>query len=384
MAVRGELELRGVPDRPNPYSLYPWLLIASGSVSDTVHGRMHPVWLAGWGLAAFAILYMATIWVRWRTFRQHIAYLLLAMLGGLTLAMNIVFRADAIVLFPMLSIAVGAVVSWRERQEPPLPLVAVFATACTAALVTWLQGYSGGDVWQAWYSSMLPGLIVVIIFRFIVAIAELRRAREELARSAVDAERLRFARDVHDLLGHTLSVMVVKAQLVRKLAARDPELAAQQAADIEETGRQALTEVRKAVTGYRGRGLTREIDAARAALADAGIAAIIRQDGPPVADETDAVLGWVVREGVTNVIKHSGCQRCEISVRHERGTASVEITDNGHGSVTAPLPPGGHGLGGLTERVAAAGGTLEAGPRPCGGFRLAAAITSLAREEPCQ
>lgn len=382
-AVGRDLEFRDVPDRPSPYGLYPWLLVASGTVSDTASGKMHPAWLAWPCLAAFAVLYVATIWVRWRTTRRLTGYVLLVVLGGLTLAMNIVFRSDAIVLFPMLSIVLGAVVPWRERQEPPLPLVTVLAAACIAALVTWLQGYSSGDIWAAWYSTMLPGMIVSVIYRFIAAIAELRRTREELARAAVDAERLRFARDVHDLLGHTLSVMVVKAQLVRKLASRDPESAARQAEDIEQAGRQALSEVRKAVTGYRGRGLAREIEAARTALADAGITAIVRQDGPPVPEDADAVLGWVVREGVTNVIKHSGGQRCEIGVRHEHGTASVEITDDGSGRVAAPLPSGGHGLGGLGERVAAASGTLEAGPRVGGGFRLAAAIPAVA-EEACR
>lgn len=383
MAAGGELEFRDVPDEPNPYSLYPWLLIASSTVSDTAGGRMHPAWLAGCGLAAFAGLYVATIWVRWRTSRRRTAYLMLAALGGVTLAMNIAFRSDAIVLFPLLSIVVGAVVPWRERQEPPLPLATVLVVACTAALVTWLQGDSGGDIWQAWYSSVLPGLVVSVIYRFIIAIAELRRTREELARSAVDAERLRFARDVHDLLGHTLSVMVVKAQLVRKLAPRDPELAVQQATDIEEAGRQALTEVRNAVTGYRGRGLTREVEAARTALADAGITAVVRQEGSPVPAEhpADAVLGWVVREAVTNVIKHSGGRRCDIVIRHADGTARVEITDDGAGHVATLLPSGGHGLGGLTERVAAAGGTLEAGPRGGGGFMLAAGIPVPAAEE---
>jgi len=382
-AASRDPEFRDVPDQPNPYGLFPWLLIASGTVSDTASGKMHPAWLAWPCLAAFAVLYVATIWVRWRTSRRLTAYLLLAALAGLTLAMNIVFRSDAIVLFPMLSIVIGAVVPWRERQEPPLPLVAVLAAACTGALVTWLQGDSGGDIWAAWYSTVLPGMIVSVIYRFISAIAELRRTREELARAAVDAERLRFARDVHDLLGHTLSVMVVKAQLVRKLASRDPESAARQAEDIERAGRQALSEVRKAVTGYRGRGLTREIEAARIALTDAGLTVDVRQEDPPVPDDADAVLGWVIREGATNVIKHSGGRRCQIEVRHDNGMASVEITDDGTGEVTGALPSGGHGLSGLGERITAAGGTLEAGPRIGGGFRLAAAIP-VTQEEACE
>lgn len=326
---------------------------------------------------------MVSVWLRWRTSWQRTSYLLLVVLAGVTLALAIGFGSDMTALFPLLSVVCGAIIPWAEgRDALPWPLVAVFVVACTSALVAWGQHSSAADIWEVWYGSALAGLIVAIIYRFIVAIGELRRTRQELARSAVDAERLRFARDLHDLLGHTLSVMVVKAQVVRKVATRDPRLAAEQAADIEEAGRRALAEVRQAVTGYRGRGLAGELDAARATLADASLTAIVRQDGPPIPDEAVAVLGWVVREGVTNVIKHSGGSRCEIDVSHKDGKATVEITDDGTGSAAIELPSGGQGLAGLTERIAADGGTLEAGPRS-GGFRLAAEIPTLAREEVC-
>ncbi len=171
-------------------------------------------------------------------------------------------------------------------------------------------------------------------------------------------------------------MIVVKAQVARKLANRDPAQAQQQAADIEEIGRAALGEVRQAVEGYRGRGLARELEAARSALADAGIATEVRQDGPPVPPGADALLGWVVREGVTNVIRHSGGHRCEIGVRDAGGTVTVTIRDDGPASLppSAPLTSGGHGLNGLRERLAADGGTLAAGPCPDGGFLLTAAV----------
>jgi len=128
------------------------------------------------------------------------------------------------------------------------------------ALIAWTQHASGDDIWQVLYGTLLSGLIVALILRLIAVITELQETRLELARTAVDEERLRSARDLHDLLGHTLSVMVIKAQAVRKLATRDPVLGpdlaagiAVQAADIETVGRQALTEVRESVSGYRGR-----------------------------------------------------------------------------------------------------------------------------------
>jgi two-component system sensor histidine kinase DesK len=258
--------------------------------------------------------------------------------------------------------------------------VLMWSLASVAALILWTHHASGSEIWQVWYSSVLAGFVVALVTRFMQAIAELRRTRQELADAAVDAERLRFARDMHDLLGHTLSVMVVKAQVVRKMATRDPQAAAAQAADIEAVGRRALTEVRQAVTGYRGRGLARELEDARAALADAGYAVHLRQDGEPVPAQASALLGWVVREGSTNVIKHSGGQQCDILIRHEQGKATVEITDDGSGNPATMLPSGGHGLGGLRERVEAGGGTLDAATRPGGGFRLTATVPVTAQD----
>jgi two-component system, NarL family, sensor histidine kinase DesK len=366
-----------VPDRPSPVTLYPWLLIAAGAASDTASGKFHPAWLAASGLTAFAVLYAASTWVRWRTSRPHASYPLLAALGAVTLGLSLGFGSDMNALFPLLTIACGVVVPWVvPRHGPPLSLLIVFIIGFVSALIAWAQGSSAGDIWSGWYGPVLSGVVVAIIYRFMDAVAELRRTREELARTAVEAERLRFARDLHDLLGHTLSVMVVKAQVTRKLADRDPALAAQQAKDIEDIGRGALTEVRQTVAGYRGRGLARELEAARAALADAGLTLAIRQDGPPVPDGADALLGWVVREGVTNVIRHSGGQQCQVDVRNSGGRATVTILDDGDGTPSATLPGGGggHGLDGLRERLAADGGTLESGRVPGGGFRLAATV----------
>ncbi len=310
-----------------------------------------------------------------QTDRQRTSYVLLAALGAVGVALGAGFGGSMAALCPLLALCCGAIVPWRTRNGPPLPLVVVAGVAGLGALIAWLRHATAGDIWQVAYGSALAGLIVSIIFRFINAISELRRTREELARSAVDAERLRFARDMHDLLGHTLSVMVVKAQVVRRLAGRDPDAVTAQAADIEEIGRHALTEVRQAITGYRGRGLAPELAAAQTVLADAGFTVAVQHDGEELPAEADALLGWVVREGVTNVIKHSGGHQCEIEVRSADGKAGVVISDDGEGSPGAvALPSGGHGLAGLTERVAAAGGSVEAGPRRGGGFRLAAVI----------
>jgi two-component system, NarL family, sensor histidine kinase DesK len=364
-----------VPDRPNAYALYPWLVVGAGPVSDVLTGRTHPAWLAGLGLVAFAALYMAGIWYGLRSGQERIAYLLVALLGGVTLALSIGFGTTMTgSLFPLLALATGAVAPWWQFPNGfPLPIALALLNAAAATLITWARHGSGSDIWQAGYGTATAGLIVALFFRFFQTIAELRRTRTELAKAAVDAERLRFARDLHDLLGHTLSVMVIKAQAVRKLVTVNAEAAAAQAADIEEVGRQALTEVRLAVSGYRGRGLSKELDAARTALTDAGLNSAIHHEAQSLTTEADSVLGWVVREGVTNVIKHSGARRCDIDIRRRGDLLTVEITDDGDGS-DAGLPAGGHGLAGLRERIAATGGSLTAGPLPDGGFRLAVAI----------
>ncbi|HEY7811908.1 MAG TPA: histidine kinase, partial [Nakamurella sp.] len=176
---------------------------------------------------------------------------------------------------------------------------------------------------------------------------------------------LRFARDLHDLLGHSLSVIVVKAELIRRTASRDPDAATTAAADIETVGRRALVEVRDAVSGYRRADLRAEAARAEHALTEAGIATTVRMTTSVIDPESDAILGWAVREGATNVLRHSGASRCTIavSVRDER--IMLVIADDGAAAARSEpdaaqgLP--GNGLRGLSERVAVAGGWVHAG-----------------------
>jgi two-component system sensor histidine kinase DesK len=377
MAVRDG----GLEEGPPFAAFYPWLLIASGAALSVLHGKTHPAWVARCGLVAFAVLYMVAIWFKIKLHRQRAASAALAALAAVTVAMTIGFGGHMFTLFPLLSIVCGIVVPWIRRRLP-LPVVAVATAAVIGALIAWARNASAGDIWSVLYGTVLSGFIVAMILRLVSVIRELQETRQELARAAVDEERLRFARDLHDLLGHTLSVMVLKAQVTRKLATRDPELAAEQAADIERVGRQALTEVRQSVSGYRGRGIDRELYQARTALTDAGFTVTVQRDSLPLPAVPDALLGWVIREGVTNVIRHSGGRQCEIGIRHGDGHAAVEIRDDGNGRPAVKLPSGGHGLGGLRERISAAGGKLEAGSRRGGGYRLLALIPVSTSPEP--
>jgi two-component system sensor histidine kinase DesK len=235
-------------------------------------------------------------------------------------------------------------------------------------------------VWTEAFVVLLTVLASTAFTRLLETVAELRRTRAELARVAVAEERERFSRDLHDLLGHTLSVMVVKAQAVRRLASVDPDAAAAHAADIERVGRSALLDVRQAVDAMRAPTLPEELAGARDALEAAGIRTTIEAGaGNFLGDlpgDAGAVLAWALREGVTNVLRHSGAGSCRIEVTDHGDHTELLIVDDGVGAPTAPpdssLARVG-GLDGLRDRVRAAGGSVDAGSTG-EGFRLAASV----------
>jgi signal transduction histidine kinase len=195
---------------------------------------------------------------------------------------------------------------------------------------------------------------------------------DQLETRAADDERLRLARDLHDLLGHGLSLITIKSQLARRLFVHgQSERAASEIADIERVARESLQDVRQAVDGYRQPSFTSAVAGARAALAAAGIESTVDVSAGSLPTAVDATLAWAVREGVTNVIRHSGAAACSIRLTREANRASLEITDNG---APAAMSAPGNGLRGLQERAAARGGHADAGPLPSGGFRVRVSV----------
>lgn len=191
---------------------------------------------------------------------------------------------------------------------------------------------------------------------------------DQLETRAADDERLRLGRDLHDLLGHGLSLITIKSQLARRLLAPgESSGAAKEIADIERVARESLQDVRHAVDGYRQPSFSSALAGARAALAAAGIDSTIDVSAGSLPTAVDTTLAWAVREGVTNVIRHSGAAACSIRLTREDRAASLEITDNG---ATAQVRAPGNGLRGLQERATARGGHADAGPLPDGGFRV--------------
>ena len=183
----------------------------------------------------------------------------------------------------------------------------------------------------------------------------LRRADEEIERLAALAERERIARDLHDLLGHTLSLIVVKAELAARLAEREPARAGDEMRDVERIGREALSEVRAAVIGYRAQGLHGELEGARRALAAAGVEATVEADLPALPIASESALALALRESVTNVVRHADARHATIRIGVEESSVVLEVTDDGRGG----SGPEGAGLTGMRERIAALGGAVQ-------------------------
>jgi len=223
-------------------------------------------------------------------------------------------------------------------------------------------------------NAMLLVVMTMAMFGFTElrrTIVELRAAQNRVAELAVAEERARLSRDLHDVLGHSLTTITVKAGLARRVleSAGDRDRAIAEVADVEHLSRQALVEVRATVSGHRTASLPAELAGARAALQAAEIGA----DLPHAVDNVPVALrepfAYVLREGVTNVIRHSGASRCEVRL----GERWIEIRDDGD-QKPGPNGGGGHGLTGLAERLAPLGGRIDAGPAEGGGFRLRATV----------
>ncbi len=271
-----------------------------------------------------------------------------------------------------------------------LPIRRAILVALALMLVALVTGWFAGLAWLDLVQSavFIPAIVFITksVMWSITTSWELQAAREEIARLAVMTERLRIARDLHDLLGHNLSLITLKSELAGRLITRAPERAAVEISDIEQVARTTLQEVREAVASYRQPSLASELQAAREILAAAGITYHFEGEEDSIGTLptlAEAVLAWTVREAVTNVIRHSRAQHCSILVRRERKTVSIEIVDDGIGTPLVPATPSGdaistnatgNGLRGLAERVAALGGQFTASPRTGGGFRLTVSI----------
>jgi two-component system, NarL family, sensor histidine kinase DesK len=339
------------------------------AIASTDNGTRY--WLAIAGAFVFSALYvwLVLIWADLREGSREIGIsVALALIAlGLTLGVN----SNWGYLFTY--VVACAALATPSRFGFPM----VIACAMTGTGAALIAGAGGGAIGIG-ASTLGVGLLLTLLRDLRVRNVELDRARAELARTAVAAERERFARDLHDLLGHSLSVIAIKAELAGRLLPDAPDRAASEVADLETVARSALREVRDAVSGYRRPTLEGELEGARMALAAAGIIAEIEHGTDALSPEVEAVLAWAVREGATNVIRHSGARRCEVRVHGAGGEVEVEIVDDGRGA--GETSACGNGLEGLRERADAVRGRLEAGRAATGGFRLAVSVPLTAAE----
>ncbi|MFJ3927960.1 sensor histidine kinase [Streptomyces sp. NPDC090022] len=352
-----------------------WLFYLGAPVMDLIGGG-HSTGarlLGALGLAAFVAWYLVLIFRA--TGRTPLRRLLLsvAVLAAQATVLSLALGREWLVLFVYVSIASGATL--------PGEIARWTVPAATALLVGVGLAVPGGDAYLIGLvvPALLGGFAMIGVQAMIRTTAQLRQARATVAQLAANEERLRMARDLHDLLGHSLSLITLKSELAGRMLPGRPDQAAQQIADIERVGRQALVDVREAVTGYRRATLPGELAGARTALAAAGVAAELPLEAPPdLPRAAEEALAWSLRESVTNVVRHSGARRCEVTlgVRQTLAgpVAELTVTDDGAAAGTGAQPPRGNGLTGLAERLAAVGGSLTAGPERGRGFRLTAHV----------
>jgi two-component system sensor histidine kinase DesK len=244
--------------------------------------------------------------------------------------------------------------------------------ALLAGAVQLLHGGSALIAAGATVNDLVVGAVAVGGRLLYVTSRSLTRAHDEIARLAVSEERLRFARDLHDLLGQNLTLAVLKSELIaRDMPADAPEDLKKAQLELGSAIRQSLDDVRLTVAGYRSTDLRSELDGTRAALAAAGIDLSIEDELGVLPAVQDGVLAWALRESTTNVIRHSQATRCIVRLRRRPAGATLVVEDNGRGAVNAE---DGSGLAGIAERAAAIGGALDATQAPGGGFRITVSV----------
>ncbi|QOV35703.1 histidine kinase [Streptomyces ferrugineus] len=274
--------------------------------------------------------------------------------------------------------------SWGSMEGPLaatvlLSLPARFAWPLYGVVVSSIPVYSAiigvplAEVGYFLIAGLLAGLVIYGLSRLTDLVHEVHAAREELARMAVNQERLRFARDLHDLLGYSLSAVTLKGELIHRLIAARPEQARAETTELLEVARQALADVRLVSSGYRDMCLRDEAASAASILAAADIEAVVDIDCGPLHPVADTVLATALREGVTNILRHSKVQNCTIRAARKGETVLLTLVNDGaHTSGKGSGGPSGSGLGNLRERLRAIGGNLTAGIRDDGRFHLEA------------
>jgi two-component system sensor histidine kinase DesK len=321
---------------------YVWLIYLPPVFVTPVLGGSAWQWAATLsGVAVFLLAYFRAYWVTGRRVLPLIgvqAALAVAMapwnpaaptflIYAASFAARAGPRRDAVRIILVL-MALGTATAWLLRAPPYAWLAALVLTPLVGGLNVHAAGVARTH-------------------------ARLRMAQEEVKHLAAVAERERIARDLHDVLGHTLSLIILKSELAGKIAGRDPDRAAREIADVEQVARKALAEVREAIRGYRGT-LEDEVARARSLLEAAGIRAELDVSLPTLDRAREEALALALREAVTNTVRHSGAAACRVRVATDADGCTLTVSDDGRGGIRAE----GHGLRGMRERVETLGGSV--------------------------
>jgi len=323
--------------------------------------------LTALGTVIFLALYFGVLWTERKPW-QLAGLGAMVLVGALYAPTN--FGACCFFIF-----AAALLPYFVNSELRVLGLIAVILVV--VGLETWWLHLSG---WFAFYGgglSVIVGGTNIYFAQRTRMYYKLKAANQEIEHLAKVAERERIARDLHDVLGHTLSVIILKSELAGKLIDRDPERAKAEIDDVERTSRAALAEVRSTIRGYRANSLESELKQAKATLETAGV--VVRSDSAeiPLTPAQESVVALVVREAVTNVVRHAGARNCLLRLQRVKSNCRLEIHDDGRGGG----PVEGNGLRGMRERIEALGGTLERDTRTGTRLRIEFPLTP---EKGCQ
>ncbi|MBB4637920.1 sensor histidine kinase [Longimicrobium terrae] len=338
------------------WTAYVWLIYLSFLLVDPVHHLRTGTLTAGAAVATVAALvvflasYFRGFWVAGRD---------LLLVVAVQVALGVVMApgnsgASVFLIFAA---------SFAGRLERTrLAAATIAGIALIGGTASWMLQ---APIWY-WSSSVLMPLVIGSVnlhhAQAAKANAKLQMAQEQIEHLAAVAERERIGRDLHDLLGHTLSLIVLKSELAAKLSTRDPERAGQEIREVEQVARKALREVREAIRGYRA-SLADEVRQSEAILSAAGIRARIEVAPVELEREVEESLALALREAVTNVVRHSGAAACGVRLYAEGGECVLEVADDGRAGMVTE----GNGLRGMRERIASVGGTTRGGNGPDGG-----------------
>ncbi len=322
------------------------------------------VWVTYLSIAVFLVLYQRA----WYGSRKYLVHYTVA-IAVLGLAIVPVNTSWSYVIYAA-SLIPFCARGWRAIGWVALLLLAFSAVAMATGYFTPLMTF--GCALSTFVIALLQ-----VAFRFnIERDAELRLSQDEVRRLAVMTERQRIGRDLHDLIGHTLSLVAIKSELARRLMTRDPAGAERELADIESVARRSLTEVRNAVTGLRSAELSGELASARLLLEAANIHFEFAGANPALTPEAEAAFAMGLREAVTNVQRHSRATRVDVRLVSDERTTELCVEDNGRGGAAVR----GNGLAGMAERLQAQGGSLLLEAAPSGGTIVRMRVPSLRTE----